>query len=59
MIGSNTLIAVRIYVVDIRNVHLIPANDVDGTILCVDRRDRSRRCDTRRNRIGGHGVQKL
>jgi hypothetical protein len=37
---SNTLTAVRIYVINSRNVRLIPANDIDGTILCVDRRDR-------------------
>ena len=37
---SNTLIAVEIYVVNGRNVRLIPANDIDGTILCVDRTDR-------------------
>jgi hypothetical protein len=37
----NTLIAVRIYIVDVRNVCLIPSSDVDCAILCVDRWDRT------------------
>jgi hypothetical protein len=36
---SDTLIAIGIYAIVNRNVRLIPANDVHGTILCVDRRD--------------------
>jgi len=41
---SDTLIGVRTYAVDV----LIPANDVDGTILCVDRMDRVDRRDRNR-----------
>ena len=37
----NTLIAVRIYIVNGRNVRLIPANDVERVIFCVDRWDRT------------------
>jgi uncharacterized membrane protein len=45
LIGPVTFIAVTIYVVDICNVRLIPASDVEGTILCVDRFDRFDRRD--------------
>ena len=41
----DTLIAVTIYVVDVRDVSLIPASDVDGTVWCVDRIDRIDRMD--------------
>jgi hypothetical protein len=37
---SDTLITVTIYIVDVRDARLIYANDVDRTILCVDRVDR-------------------
>ena len=40
MIVPNTLIAVRIHMVNVRNGCLISAIDVNGTILCVDRVDR-------------------
>jgi hypothetical protein len=66
---SNTLIAIRIYVVIVRNDRLIPANDVHGTIFCVDRRDRRDRnrrgrrrhhacdmCDTCIRRLAGAKV---
>jgi hypothetical protein len=40
---SDTLIAVGIYVVVVRNKSLISSSDIEGTILCVghiNRRDR-------------------
>jgi len=37
----DTLIAVGIYVVNVRNVGLIFSSNIDGTIFCVDRRDRN------------------
>ena len=52
MIGPNTLIAVRIHNVE----YLVSSSNVDYAIFCIDRRDRSCRCDIRRNRKGGHGV---
>jgi hypothetical protein len=59
MIGPNTSIAVRIHIVDVRNGYLVSSNIIKGTIFCIDRRDRSCRCDTRQNRIGGHGVHSV
>jgi hypothetical protein len=37
---SNTLIAVRIFVVDVGNKRLVSSSDIDGTTSCVDCRDR-------------------
>ena len=42
---SDTLIAVGIYVVDVRNKRLVSPSDIHGTILYVDRVDRRDRRD--------------
>ena len=53
----NTLIAVGIYTVVVRNKRLVSSSDVDRAIFCVDRWDHTSRTDSRRHKLGGsHGA---